>query len=53
MKGLKRERVLVPIRLPKLDYDKCKIKVMEDHLTFQKVMEVLFFRIHERQQIYS
>lgn len=43
MKGLKRDRVLVPIRLPKIDYDKCKIKVVEDHLTFQKIMEVLFF----------
>lgn len=43
MKGFKPERVLVPIRLPKTEYDKCKIKVTEDHLTFQKVMEVLFF----------
>lgn len=36
------ERKLIPIRLCKADYDKAKIKLEEDHLTYQKVMEVLF-----------
>jgi hypothetical protein len=36
------ERKLVPIRLCKADYDKAKLKLEEDHLTYQKVMEVLF-----------
>lgn len=43
MKSFKSDRALVPIRLPKTEYNKCKIKVVEDHLTFQKVMEVLFY----------
>lgn len=42
MKHKRPERVLVPFRACKEDYDKCKIKLAEDHLTFQKVMEVLF-----------
>lgn len=49
MRGFKGQRVLVPFRLCKEDYDKSKLKLVEDHLTFQKVMEVLFLRIHERQ----
>jgi hypothetical protein len=48
MRGFKPERTLVPFRLSKEDYEKSKIKLVEDHLTFQKVMEVLFMRIHER-----
>ncbi len=42
MKGFRPERKLVPLRFVKADYDKVKLKLEEDHLTFQKVMEVLF-----------
>jgi hypothetical protein len=45
MKGFRPERKLVPLRFVKADYDKVKLKLEEDHLTFQKVMEVLFLRI--------
>lgn len=41
MRGYKPERVLCPVRLPKADYDAIKAKVMEDHLTFQKLLELL------------
>jgi hypothetical protein len=36
------ERKLVPIRLCKADYEKARVKLVEDRLNFQTVMEVLF-----------
>jgi hypothetical protein len=36
------ERVNCPVKLPKIDRDKSKVKLAEDRLTFQKVMEVCF-----------
>jgi hypothetical protein len=44
MRGFKRiEKVICPIKLPKVDRDKSKIKLVEDRLSFQKVMEVCFY----------
>jgi len=43
MKSYRPERVNCPIKLSKVDRDKSKIKLTEDKLTFQKVMEVCFY----------
>mgnify|MGYP006921281378 CR=1 FL=1 len=41
MRGYKPARILCPIRLPKDDLDKVKAKVIQDQLTFQKLVEIL------------
>jgi hypothetical protein len=38
----KRERQEVIFRVSKTDYAKAKLKLIEEHLTLQKLMEVLF-----------
>jgi len=43
MRGYKAERVNCPIKLNKTDRDKSKIKLVEDKLSFQKMMEVCFY----------